>query len=130
MESFAAIRRRAELRKGGEDVLARLLGAPPDNAKLASLADDRILSQMAARIFSAGFVWRVIEAKWPGFEAAFFARPAVADFVSSLLRAFAAAGAFFFADRTSAALMAIWYDLRTREEASSPSSAAVSGKLQ
>jgi 3-methyladenine DNA glycosylase Tag len=26
---------------------------------------------MAKRIFSAGFVWSVIEAKWPGFEAAF-----------------------------------------------------------
>jgi 3-methyladenine DNA glycosylase Tag len=26
---------------------------------------------MAERIFSAGFVWRVIEAKWPGFEEAF-----------------------------------------------------------
>ena len=26
---------------------------------------------MARRIFSAGFVWSVIEAKWPGFEAAF-----------------------------------------------------------
>jgi len=71
MESFAAIRARAAMRKGGEDVLARLLGTPPDNAKLASQSDDRILSQMAARIFSAGFVWRVIEAKWPGFEAAF-----------------------------------------------------------
>lgn len=71
MESFAAIRARAALRKGGEEVLSRLLGTPPDNAGLASLTDDRILSQMAVRIFSAGFVWRVIEAKWPGFEAAF-----------------------------------------------------------
>jgi 3-methyladenine DNA glycosylase Tag len=26
---------------------------------------------MAERIFAAGFVWRVIEQKWPGFEAAF-----------------------------------------------------------
>jgi len=26
---------------------------------------------MAERVFSAGFVWRVIEAKWPGFEEAF-----------------------------------------------------------
>ena len=26
---------------------------------------------MAKRIFSAGFVWSVIEKKWPGFEAAF-----------------------------------------------------------
>ena len=33
--------------------------------------DDRILSTMAERVFSAGFVWRVIEQKWPGFEEAF-----------------------------------------------------------
>jgi 3-methyladenine DNA glycosylase Tag len=26
---------------------------------------------MAARVFSAGFVWSVIDAKWPGFEEAF-----------------------------------------------------------
>lgn len=71
MTSFDAVRRRAEQRKGGEEVLARLLGAAPDNAALAGVGDDRILSQMAARIFSAGFVWRVIESKWPGFEAAF-----------------------------------------------------------
>jgi 3-methyladenine DNA glycosylase Tag len=71
MESFAAIRDRAAQRKGGEEVLERLLGAAPDNAKLATMADDRILSMMASRVFSAGFVWRVIEQKWPGFEAAF-----------------------------------------------------------
>ena len=26
---------------------------------------------MTKRVFSAGFAWSVIEAKWPGFEAAF-----------------------------------------------------------
>ncbi len=71
MESFAAIRDRAAQRKGGEDVLERLLGAAPDNAALATMTDDRILSMMASRVFSAGFVWSVIEQKWPGFEAAF-----------------------------------------------------------
>lgn len=71
MESFAAIRDRAAQRKGGDDVLERLLGAAPDNATLAVLKDDRILSMMANRVFSAGFVWSVIEQKWPGFEAAF-----------------------------------------------------------
>ena len=43
----------------------------PDNAALARLPDDRILSTMAERVFAAGFVWRVIEQKWPGFEEAF-----------------------------------------------------------
>ena len=38
---------------------------------LASVTDDRGLSEMGRRIFAAGFVWNVIETKWPGFEAAF-----------------------------------------------------------
>jgi 3-methyladenine DNA glycosylase Tag len=71
MPSFKKIRERAAKRKGGEAVLDRLLGAKPDNAALAKVPDDRILSTMAERIFSAGFVWRVIEQKWPGFEEAF-----------------------------------------------------------
>ena len=35
------------------------------------MPDHRILSTMAERVFAAGFVWRVIEQKWPGFEEAF-----------------------------------------------------------
>lgn len=69
--SFETIRKRAASRKGGDPVLASLLGKAPENAAVAGLGDDRILSVMAERIFSAGFVWRVIEQKWPGFEAAF-----------------------------------------------------------
>ena len=71
MKRFDEIRARAAGRKGGEDVLATLLPAAPDNAALAAVPDHRILSAMAARVFSAGFVWRVIEQKWPGFEEAF-----------------------------------------------------------
>lgn len=71
MTSFAAIRARAEQRKGGPDLLARLLPAPPSREALSALGDDRILAEMTKRVFSAGFVWSVIEAKWPGFEAAF-----------------------------------------------------------
>ncbi|HEY6630804.1 MAG TPA: DNA-3-methyladenine glycosylase I [Rhizobiaceae bacterium] len=71
MASFTKIRERAAKRKGGEAALEKLLGARPDNAKLKQVSDDRILSTMAERIFSAGFVWSVIEQKWPGFEEAF-----------------------------------------------------------
>lgn len=71
MESFETIRRRAAERKGGDAVLASLLGPRPDNAALSRMPDDRILSTMAERVFSAGFVWRVIQQKWPGFEEAF-----------------------------------------------------------
>jgi 3-methyladenine DNA glycosylase Tag len=35
------------------------------------MPDARVLAAMAQRIFAAGFVWSVIESKWPGFEEAF-----------------------------------------------------------
>jgi 3-methyladenine DNA glycosylase Tag len=68
---FNRIRERAAKRKGGEKVLASLLPKKPNNKALAKLPDDRVLSEMAARVFSAGFVWSVIDQKWPGFEEAF-----------------------------------------------------------
>lgn len=71
IEVFAKIRERAAKRKGGDAVLQTLLGPVPDNTALAALPDDRVLSLMSERIFSAGFVWRVIREKWPGFEEAF-----------------------------------------------------------
>jgi 3-methyladenine DNA glycosylase Tag len=71
MMDFQKIRARAAERKGGEASLASLLGPMPDNAAVADITDDRILSTMAERVFAAGFVWRVIEQKWPGFEEAF-----------------------------------------------------------
>lgn len=71
MPDFAKIRARAAKRKGGDAVLTSLLGPASDNAAIADITDDRILSTMAERVFAAGFVWRVIEQKWPGFEDAF-----------------------------------------------------------
>jgi 3-methyladenine DNA glycosylase Tag len=71
MLDFEKIRARAATRKGGPQILASLLGPVPENAALARIPDDRVLSTMAERIFAAGFVWRVIEQKWPGFEEAF-----------------------------------------------------------
>ncbi|MBZ9767914.1 DNA-3-methyladenine glycosylase I [Mesorhizobium sp. CA6] len=71
MLDFQKIHARAAKRKGGEAVLAQLLGPAPDNMAVAKIPGDRILSTMAERIFAAGFVWRVIEQKWPGFEEAF-----------------------------------------------------------
>jgi len=71
MLSFAKIRARAASRKGGEDALRNLLGPVPSSARLAAVSDDRVLAEMAKRIFSSGFAWSVIEKKWPGFEEAF-----------------------------------------------------------
>ena len=71
MLSFAKIRARAAERKGGEAALQSLLPAMPTQEQLAATPDDRILAEMARRIFSSGFAWTVIEKKWPGFEEAF-----------------------------------------------------------
>ena len=68
---FKTIRARAEKRKGGAKALSRLLPPKPDPKALSKLGDDRVLAEMTRRAFSAGFAWSVIEAKWPGFEAAF-----------------------------------------------------------
>src|SRR6478672_6152805 len=70
MLSFKAIHARAAKRKGGEAALSSLLPKVPSQKALARLADERVLAEMAKRIFSAGFVWSVIEKKWPGFEPA------------------------------------------------------------
>lgn len=71
MVPFKTIRARAEARKGGPKAFAKLLPPKPDAKALASLGDDRVLAEMTRRVFSAGFAWSVIEAKWPGFEVAF-----------------------------------------------------------
>jgi 3-methyladenine DNA glycosylase Tag len=71
MKHFATIRARAAKRKGGDAELNALLPKVKSAAALARMKDDRVLSDMTKRIFSAGFAWSVIEKKWPGFEAAF-----------------------------------------------------------
>jgi 3-methyladenine DNA glycosylase Tag len=68
--SFKTIRAQAEKPKGGAEQLNRLLPPRPKPEALAALADDRVLAEMTKRVFSAGFAWRVIESKWPGFEEA------------------------------------------------------------
>jgi len=58
-------------RKGGTDALNAMLTKPLSAAELAALPEDRWLSQLSKCIFQAGFNWKVVEAKWDGFEAAF-----------------------------------------------------------
>ena len=71
METFAAIYARAAAKKGGKAALEDLLPNPKTPAQLRRIPDDRYLAEMTACVFRSGFVWQVIEHKWPGFEAAF-----------------------------------------------------------
>ncbi len=69
MKPFDQLYARALDRKG--EALEERMSEPKTAAELAAIPDDRYLSAMTGPIFSAGFVWRVIQNKWPGFEEAF-----------------------------------------------------------
>ena len=71
MKKFDQIYHAAAKRKGGEKKLKSLLKAPVPVKQLAAIDDSRYLAQLSRCVFNAGFHWRVITAKWPGFEEAF-----------------------------------------------------------
>ena len=71
MRGFDEIFAIAAARKGGDEALEAMLEPPLPREDLIKIPDDRWLSQFSKNIFSAGFNWKVIENKWPGFETAF-----------------------------------------------------------
>lgn len=71
MRTYDEIFAIAAERKGGEMELQALLEPPASARALAKTGDDRWLAEMTKCIFRAGFNWKVVEAMWPGFEAAF-----------------------------------------------------------
>lgn len=68
MRSFEEIYDIAEERHGAAALHSRLAHAPP---AIDALSDACWLEEMARCIFQAGFSWKVIENKWPGFQVAF-----------------------------------------------------------
>lgn len=72
LEKVTTIYQRAAERKGGTAALNLLLGDDDSHPFLAELGDDRILSAFTKKVFQSGFVWRVVENKWPSFEESFF----------------------------------------------------------
>ncbi len=71
MRSFDEIFALAAERHGGEKALEGKLSPPLTTDALAAVPDDRWLSTMTKCVFQAGFNWKVIDAKWDGFETAF-----------------------------------------------------------
>ena len=71
MQHFDEIYARAAARKGGEPELENLLATVRDRTDVSALSDADVLAEMTACVFRAGFVWRIITAKWSGFQAAF-----------------------------------------------------------
>jgi len=72
VEKFASIYQRALERKGGEAQLHALLGHSLSPAELLRYSDDDWLEAFTKKVFQSGFVWRVVENKWPGFREVFF----------------------------------------------------------
>ncbi|WP_194756680.1 DNA-3-methyladenine glycosylase I [Aliidiomarina indica] len=68
---FEAFYQRALERKGGFQAVSERLPYVATSEELCALGDDRYLSTITKCVFRAGFVWRIIENKWPGFEEAF-----------------------------------------------------------
>ena len=59
-------------RKGGEKALKALLPKTKSKAQLKKLGSDRYLAEFTRKIFQSGFVWRVVDKKWPQFEEVFW----------------------------------------------------------
>lgn len=57
-------------KRKGVDTLQTMLQPPATKAELSAIPEDRWLAQLTKCVFQAGFNWKVIEAKWDGFEEA------------------------------------------------------------
>lgn len=72
MRPFAPIFEMAVELKGSEAALRDLLPVPKSSEELLATPDNDWLEAMARVIFQSGFSWKVVENKWPGFQAAFY----------------------------------------------------------
>lgn len=71
MTAFDTFWQRAAAHHGGAAAVEKLLPKPASAAELRKTPDDRWLAAMTKQVFRAGFQWKVIDAKWDGFEDAF-----------------------------------------------------------
>ena len=56
---------------GSKEILSERLPRPLSSSNLKEIKDDRFLSMISRCIFRAGFVWKVVDKKWPNFEQTF-----------------------------------------------------------
>lgn len=68
---FDPILKMAAGHHGGRDAVLAQSANSHAVTSLAKVPSDRLLSVMTRCVFNAGFNWKVIDAKWAGFEAAF-----------------------------------------------------------
>ncbi|RLA05842.1 MAG: 3-methyladenine DNA glycosylase [Gammaproteobacteria bacterium] len=72
MKKFELIYQRALKRKGEQELLDRINVSVQNSSQLKAISSDRYLALITKAIFKAGFVWKIIDYKWPGFEQAFW----------------------------------------------------------
>lgn len=71
MKTFEWIYHHVAEHRAGEDIEA-LLPRAKTRDELAAVPDDRLLSDLARRVFRAGLKHSLVDARWPAFEEAFF----------------------------------------------------------
>ncbi len=71
MTPFKKIHATAAKRAGGNAQLKKLLPKAKSAKALTSVSDDRYLSMMSLRVFSAGLRHSMVRDKWPAFEEVF-----------------------------------------------------------
>ena len=71
MKPFEEIWQRTLKRKGSIEAIESRLPTVKTEDELEGIPDDRWLAEMTRAVFRAGFSWKVIDAKWEGFEEAF-----------------------------------------------------------
>ena len=69
--TFDRVIERAGQHRGGRGAVLAQAGNAHAVTDLSTVPADRLLSTMTRCVFNAGFNWKVIAAKWDGFEAAF-----------------------------------------------------------
>ncbi len=73
MKSFDSYRKRALANCGSEEALVERMPEVKSVRALCAIKDDRYLSRMSQRVFSAGLKHDMVAKKWPAFEEAFLA---------------------------------------------------------
>ncbi len=71
MTAYKDIQAAAEARNGGAAGLKKKLPKAKSNRALKAIPDDRYLSSMSLRVFSAGLKHSMVQGKWPAFEEVF-----------------------------------------------------------
>ena len=71
MKSFDSYRKRALANCGSEEALVERMPEVKSAWALCAVKDDRYLSRMSQRVFSAGLKHEMVAKKWPAFEEAF-----------------------------------------------------------